>query len=115
MTDTDLDAGLGHRGERRAGFLSGRRQRLLAEDVTAGPRCRDYLLGVQTVRGAEDDCLDLVVGERLVEGGGGADAERGHGVARPRLDVDREHDPCVVTALQVPDDLVPPPAKADHR
>ena len=58
--------GAGIHGGLRA--RAGKREGLLAEDVLAGRRRRDHLLGMKRVRGGQDDRVDTVVGEHRLVG-----------------------------------------------
>jgi hypothetical protein len=102
---------------RRRGVRAGRRQRegLLGEDVLAGARGGDDLLGVLRVRRGEDDRVDARIGERsrVVPDEGDAVGLRERARLRPRAHDARREADLVALALRALDEVLAPAAQPD--
>lgn len=108
-------SGLGARAHRSLRARLRQRERLLREDVLAGARRRDDLLGMLGVRRRQDDRVDAGIGERrsVVTGEGQAVPGRERaGLVGGARDAGREADP-VGLALRAFDQVLAPAAEAD--
>src|SRR5579875_1290512 len=123
ITDGGFEAALVPDSEHQAGFRDGLQrafglrprgtERLFAEDMLAGARGRNDLLGVEAVRRAENHRIDVRPGKcigifrRHREG-------LGHCRAWPRFGINAEHDADALGSSKFAHDRAPPPAETDH-